>query len=119
MINEKLKSVKSGSKRRKNQAVKKKKMPLNEVIEINLGEKLDIDHVERFKEEIIKARSLAERIRLTCNTCDTIDLSFIQLIHALRKDIEKKNLELVLEIDEEQTELLKNTGVYKLIFPPQ
>jgi len=122
MTSEKLRSAnseKSESKRRKDQAAKNNRKPVNELLEINLGEKLDIDHVEQFREEITKARSLTKGIRLTCNACETIDLSFIQLIYALKNDLKKTNVELAIEIDEEQTELLKNTGVYKLIFSPQ
>ena len=113
------KSEKTGLERKKNKPALNNSLQVNDLIEIDLGERLDIDHVEQFKDKITKARSSAKFVKLICETCEVIDLTFIQLIHTLRNNKEGANFELAITIDAEQTELLKKTGVYNVIFPPQ
>lgn len=94
------------------------KNPADQIKVIHLKSKLTIDQSHALKEEMIAAYNHTRGIKLIAEECDTIDLSFIQLCYALYQTAQKENKEIEIEIplNEEQTSLLKNTGIYYEVF---
>jgi len=91
----------------------KEKISVNKPIEVKLGEKLNIDHAEEIKEILIKKLGNEENIKFHSANCESIDLTFIQLIHSLHKTAKKTKKKILIDIplQEEQKELFKNAGI--------
>jgi anti-anti-sigma regulatory factor len=88
-----------------------------ELQEIHLGEKLDINNVQQLKDKISGAVSSKTNVKLICKSCEVIDLSFIQMIYALKMDKRNGKIETAITLSPDQTELIKNTGLYTILFP--
>ncbi len=88
------------------------------IVEVELGEKLNIDHADKLKEIILKNLGNSESIEFHSANCESMDLTFIQLIHSLGKMAEKNKKKVIIEIpiQEEQKELFENAGINRNAF---
>lgn len=91
-------------------------MSANKFKVIKLSNKLNLDHAEALRKRLLKETAVS--MKLKSDKCEMIDLAFIQLLYSLYITAEKENKQLVVEIpfNEEQVELLKNAGIYNMIF---
>jgi hypothetical protein len=93
------------------------KSPAQEQL-IKLGDILTIDRAQKLKALLTDAMMKSDHLRLIAENCKAIDLSAIQLLFTIYKTAQKENKTITIDIaiGETQKNLLKNTGIYDIIF---
>jgi len=74
---------------------------------------LDLKNINNIKDELISVYSSNNNLLLKITNVQTIDLSFIQLLISLKKELltSKKECSIELNLNDELNNLLSNSGI--------
>lgn len=89
----------------------------NDPYEIMVDNLLTIEHAQKFRERLLEALKF-DNIKLASGKFESVDLTAIQLLHSLYQTLRNKGGKITIHIalNEEQRNLLENTGIYDIIF---
>lgn len=78
---------------------------------------LSLRYINEIREEIKSAIRGAKNLKMIIRNADMIDLSFLQLVISLQKtyEIEKNKISVEFDVDQENRELLTNSGFKELL----
>jgi hypothetical protein len=107
-----IEQTKSAEMVKKPKTNRRKNSPVD-TIEVKLGEKLNIDTAEKLKETMLKNLKSSDCLKFYSTNCESIDITFIQLIYSLGKmaEMNNKKIDIEIPIREEQKELLIKAGI--------
>ena len=100
----------------KDLSIKKPKNNSNKVT-VNVTNELSIYNIESIKKEIDQLIETYEILDISINNLNNMDLSGIQYIHAVKKEVQQKGKEInfSFELNEELTNLIVKCGFSELI----
>jgi hypothetical protein len=82
---------------------------------IEISGSLVINHIEKIHAELLRTIDLTKNLKITVCQAEAIDITFIQIILALKKQYKLSELELsvVFDLSDDTWNLLNNAGFTK------
>ncbi|SMO58006.1 hypothetical protein SAMN06265379_10375 [Saccharicrinis carchari] len=89
----------------------------NDLQKITFSGQLIINHIDAIKEEFIESINLTKPLSISVNYPDGIDITFIQLIVAIKKAYNKNGIHINVEgkLHDEALSLIANAGFNNLL----
>ncbi len=80
---------------------------------LEISGNLVINHIEKIYKEIAEKIDFSRNLNITIQSVENIDITFVQLVLALKKEYSEKqlSLEVVIDLPEDLWTLLKNAGI--------